>query len=500
MLSAYEEKRVRVRLKAFFPIAAAMIFLLAGGPARAAGAGDAAPDLTSGCKFTASSNEGSLGKLRDGKHETAWSADGGDGSYVQITLPEGSDAGGVYIMWNEVPKDWQLLETSGGSIWSEAPLGAKEGFINAYVPLDGQASKLRIESDSVKWKMPIAEIKVFGNGMPPSDVQIWQPAPEKADLMVIPAHPDDEFIYLGGTLPYYAGELKKHTVVVYMTSSPMIRKFEALDGLWKVGVREYPVFLPLANKYTSTVEDAEIAWDGLDNAVSLLVEQIRRFRPDVVVTHDLDGEYGHGAHKLTALATEKAVDAGNEDEKYPDSAEEYGVWQVKKCYLHLYSKNKTEMDWEEPLDAFGGKTALEMAKEGYALHVSQHFRDRPIEDSGEYDNAAYGLYYSSVGPDRLGGDFFENIPIASPPPEITAMPTELDLASPAASEIPDNAREDNTNPMEDVIPTFSGKITPTGSAWAVTVAISAVLILAAALFAFDNRTVMKKARHARRKK
>jgi hypothetical protein len=149
-----------------------------------------------------------------------------------------------------------MLESADGEKWTYADLKGRGDFINAYIPLSGRAEHVRIEPKSGSWKMSVAEIRVFAKGTPPQDVQVWQPSPAKADLMVVPAHPDDEFLYFGGTLPYYAGQLGKHTAVVYMTSSPIIRKFEALNGLWEMGVREYPVFLPLANKYSSTVEDA----------------------------------------------------------------------------------------------------------------------------------------------------------------------------------------------------------------------------------------------------
>jgi LmbE family N-acetylglucosaminyl deacetylase len=414
-----------MKMLRLFASVALVAALICCAPGRAEGAKSALNELTKQCDFKASASENSPDDMHDGRHDTAWTASSADGQFVEIDLPEGKPATGIYIQWNCVPESWVVLESSGGEIWQYADLQGRDSFINAYVPLSGHAAKIRIESESYDWKMSIAEIRVFASGTLPDDVQVWEPSPQKADLMVIPAHPDDEVIYFGGVLPYYAGQLGKHTVVVYMTSSPMIRKFEALNGLWEVGVREYPVFLPLQNKYSTAIEDAEKDWDGLDHTVSLLVEQIRIYKPDVVVTHDLNGEYGHGAHKLTALATEKAVDEAGDRSKYPDSAVQYGVWQVKKCYLHLYSKNKIEMDWNNPLSRFGGKTALDMAREGYALHVSQHFTDRQILDSGPYDNACFGLYYSAVGPDKKGGDLFENIaaaPVETSTPEPTVQP------------------------------------------------------------------------------
>ncbi len=399
------------------------------GQALAEGGNLVAKDITSQCELHVSSNYSEKALLVDGKHSTAWNAVNDSSQTVEIVLPKDSSVAGFYVMWNVVPGEWSLDAMAEDGDWQEIDVSAKTGFLNCYVPLNSWLSKLRITTNR-GWKCSIAELSVYSQGHLPSDVQAWQPSPEKADLMVVTAHPDDEHIYFGGVLPTYAGQSNKHTIVVYMTSSPIIRKFEALDGLWKVGVREYPVFLPLANKYSSTVDDAELVWNGLDNTVELLVEQFRRFMPDVVVTHDLKGEYGHGAHKLTALAVTKAIEDSVRHEKYPASAEQYGIWQIKKCYLHLYGKNKVRMNWRLELPAFGGETALEMAQAGYDLHVSQHFRERPILDSGEYDNSLFGLYYSAVGRDTGKKDFFENIPdrpntIAIESPTPTPEPTSI---------------------------------------------------------------------------
>lgn len=399
---------------------------------RANGRPKLAPDLTARCVFTVSSNSKEKSNLIDGDHGTSWTASSAKGQYILVSLPERSSVSGIYIMWNTVPGGWSMEASENGDGWRSIELDEKTDFINTFIPVDIGIRRLRIKADG-SWKLSVAEIRVFGVGELPLDVQVWKSSPEKADLMVIPAHPDDEFIYFGGTLPYYAGQLKKHTVVIYMTSSPIVRKFEALNGLWKAGVREYPVFLPLANKYTSTVEEAELAWDGLDHTVALLAEQIRRFKPDVVVTHDLGGEYGHGAHKLTALAVTKAVDACPDADCFPDSAAKYGSWQVKKCYLHLYTKGKAKMDWKVALPAFNGKTALDMAKACYDLHVSQHFRERPILDSGEYDNSTFGLYRTTVGGDILRNDLFEHVVPASSTVQVTRpAPT----ASPAPTPYP----------------------------------------------------------------
>ena len=92
------------------------------------------------------------------------------------------------------------------------------------------------------------------------------------------------------------------------------------------------------------------------------------------------------------------------------------------------------MDWNQPLARFGGKTALEMAKLGFAEHRSQQTYFK-VEDFGPYDCRQFGLYRSTVGPDLQGGDFFENLaaqdysdyvaptPTPDPTPQPTPAPT-----------------------------------------------------------------------------
>ena len=158
-----------------------------------------------------------------------------------------------------------------------------------------------------------------------------------------------------------------------------------------------------------TLAAAEKRW-GHEVTVSAIVALIRRFEPEVVVTHDLDGEYGHGAHRATALCTLEAVSAAADGTLFPESADLYGAWQVKKLYLHLYDTGTVTMDWRVPLAAFDGQTALDVANEAYAMHVSQQEYHQNVYDSGDFSSAEFGLAYTTVGQDAAGGDFFENIP------------------------------------------------------------------------------------------
>ena len=77
--------------------------------------------------------------------------------------------------------------------------------------------------------------------------------------------------------------------------------------------------------------------------------------------------------------------------------------------IHLWKENGIDMDWRQPLEAFGGKTAFEVAEDGFRCHISQQVTDYHVEDWGPWDNSLFGLYRTTVGPDDDKDDFFENL-------------------------------------------------------------------------------------------
>ena len=125
------------------------------------------------------------------------------------------------------------------------------------------------------------------------------------------------------------------------------------------------------------------------------------------------GEYGQyeyknpqsTGHGLVSKNCREAVEAASDPKKFPKSAEEYGTWQVKKLYIHLYDKNQVVMDFDTPLSFFNGKTAFEIAQEAYAFHKSQRSYWLEVLKSNRYDCRKYGLYSTTVGEDVEKNDF-----------------------------------------------------------------------------------------------
>ena len=251
--------------------------------------------------------------------------------------------------------------------------------------------------------------------------QMWEDPCDRADILVFATHPDDEVLFMGGAIATYAAQGLRVQVVHmmnYSVSHP-VREQERLDGMWTLGVRH----LPLAGRFdasysTGLMADGEIVGDNAvgDSALTEYVaEMIRRFKPQVVISHDLDGEYGHIRHRMLAAAVAEAVQHTMEEDFYPESAAEYGVWDVPKTYLHLYDENRIFLDLHSPLGGEQGeKTAIELAAEAYKKHVSQQWcwfyvSDDVNDPKSEQINAAiFGLFRSTVGPDT-GNDMMENI-------------------------------------------------------------------------------------------
>ena len=111
------------------------------------------------------------------------------------------------------------------------------------------------------------------------------------------------------------------------------------------------------------------------------------------------------AHSLT-----RAIELSSDNQNFTDSAQKYGVWDVPKCYLHLYDENKIVMNWDMPLKNFNNQTAFEMAEAGFSKHISQQ-EFFSVGRKGVFDCRAFGLYRSTVGEDKVNNDFFENFDI-----------------------------------------------------------------------------------------
>ncbi|MBQ3705354.1 MAG: PIG-L family deacetylase [Clostridia bacterium] len=390
--------------------ALALAAVLAVIPANHDSRAETAREITMECEIVPGSKKKTFGNALDRSYQTYWNSYAGKGASITVTVPEGEEASGVWIQYYDHPHATAVQVRDENGEWTEA--AATEGiFLSDYLALPAGTKEFRVANPRSARKstpIPVAEFHVYGKGDLPPEVQVWEPPAEKADLMLLSAHPDDEILWFGGVLPVYAGVEKKAVQVCTMVPTLPRRRLEELDGLWTCGVRNYPVFGRYQDSFSLSLRDQYSRWDSTA-VLRTVTGWIRQFQPEVIISHDLGGEYGHGAHRACADAVIRALEVTNNPKKFLESWEKYGGWDVPKCYFHLYPENVIDFDWRVPLEAFGGRTAFEVATEAFACHISQQETEYRVEDWGPCDCSLFGLYRSLVGPDEEHNDLFENL-------------------------------------------------------------------------------------------
>ncbi|MGW4756538.1 N-acetyl-1-D-myo-inositol-2-amino-2-deoxy-alpha-D-glucopyranoside deacetylase [Streptomyces chartreusis] len=164
-------------------------------------------------------------------------------------------------------------------------------------------------------------------------------------LLLVHAHPDDESINNGATMARYAAEGARVTLVTctlgehgevippelrHLTGTELgeHRLGELTAAMRELGVEDFRLLGGRGRYEDSGMmgladnDDPASLWQAdVDAAARELVEVILEVRPQVLVTYDPDGGYGHPdhiqAHRVAMRAAELAVDAG---------------WEIPKVY------------------------------------------------------------------------------------------------------------------------------------------------------------------------
>lgn len=393
-----------------------------------------ANDITENCKFKVCSSGRKYTLMTDKKYTSYWESNKIKTPWIAITAPEGKPIAGLYVCFGNMPESWEIQTSDDGKDWFTAVPGDTR-FLHAYVALPQPAQHVRLAVTSEKkTALRINDLFVLSEGDLPDWVQVWQPTEEKADILFLSTHPDDELIFFGGAIPTYAVEQQRKVVVAYFTRSNTTRSSELLNGLWHMGVRTYPVIGNFKDSYAKNLKAAYKTAGGKGKVNEWIVGLYRQYKPEVVVTQDTNGEYGHKQHMMIADAAQNCIAlAANEDE-FTTSTIAYGTWQVKKLYLHLYPENQITFDWTVPLKSMNGATGIELAEEAYTLHKTQASSGMSVTETGtKYDNRVFGLAFTTVGEDVRKDDFLENIYDAPGSYDAAANNVE---ATPAPTEVP----------------------------------------------------------------
>jgi N-acetyl-1-D-myo-inositol-2-amino-2-deoxy-alpha-D-glucopyranoside deacetylase len=169
-------------------------------------------------------------------------------------------------------------------------------------------------------------------------------------LLCVHAHPDDEAIATGGVLLRY-GDEGIRTAVVTCTGGERgeivgegmdpdairprlgeLRREELAAALKILGAGEPRLlgYLDSGMMGTDGNDDPASFWRApFDEAVGRMVAHIRELRPDVLVTYDAFGNYGHPDHIQAHRVASAAVEAADVGALYPEAGP---PWRVRKVY------------------------------------------------------------------------------------------------------------------------------------------------------------------------
>lgn len=212
-------------------------------------------------------------------------------------------------------------------------------------------------------------------------------------VLYFAAHPDDENTRL---IAYLSKGLNVETAYFSLTRGDggqnligdekgellgIIRTQELLEARGEDGGTQY-FSRAIDFGYSKSADETFKHWDKevlLEDAVRV----IRKFKPDVIVTRfPPDSRAGHGHHTVSAIIAAEAFDLAADPNKYPETAKEFGAWQVQKLYwnesswwnktIHEHKDEYTTVNFGE-FDPTLGVSYAEIASISRSQHQSQGF-------------------------------------------------------------------------------------------------------------------------------
>ena len=168
-------------------------------------------------------------------------------------------------------------------------------------------------------------------------------------ILAISAHPDDESLFAGGTLAGYAE--KGADVYILETTrgeggevgEPPLTKKENLGEFREQEARKAARALGARDIFFLPYTDPHMEINGIARPIDIplgafaeaIAEIIKRIRPELIITHGSDGEYGHPQHIYTHRATRMALANGAPD----TTLLSWCAWYEPAAHKRILNKN-----------------------------------------------------------------------------------------------------------------------------------------------------------------
>jgi LmbE family N-acetylglucosaminyl deacetylase len=285
-------------------------------------------------------------------------------------------------------------------------------------------------------------------------------------VMCVAAHPDDED---GSTLTVLRRKYGAHTVSLFSTYGEggqnavgpelyeelgVIRARETLAASAVQGSEAH--FLGLKDfGFSKSAKETLRAW-GEKETLRRMVFQIRKLRPDVIITNHNTSD-GHGHHQATGRLILEAFDAAADSQQFPEQLSQVKPWQVQRLFVRYRGSQPAATGTPQQvvtvdpneMDSIRGLTYAQQALLGLQQHATQGPWPKTIPATGGRISR-YSLVKTAVGAAPLPAD-------AKTPYEGLQLPEPIRqrLVAPTLNEKPLSAYEGN--PAEILISLINAK-------------------------------------------
>ena len=237
-------------------------------------------------------------------------------------------------------------------------------------------------------------------------------------LMCVVAHPDDECFGFGGALAL-AADRGIETYVVCLTDGQAATHrgdSESAQDLGKTRRLEFAVscqILGVKHYELLDYQDGRLEFGQFSTAAGRLVERIRRFRPDLVVTFGQEGGLNsHADHMMVSMLATAAFHWAGREKRYPDLAiphQARRLFYLSTSYFLPDRVAPLPMPWTVRLDI----RAVQARKaEAFRAHTSQAplvERTKAMFEEHGGDEFYTLAAEAEPGPARMLTDLFEGL-------------------------------------------------------------------------------------------
>ena len=343
-----------------------------------------------------------------------------------VSVCGAADIGYAYIAWYELPSKVTLtwLDKDRKAVSKEE---RTPSLLDEYIPVPQEGIcgfSLNFKQNSV-----VSELSAYTPGRLPKELPQFEGPLKNPAVMLIAGYPGDELLCFGGLLPTLVNR-GVPVQIVYMNVYNRERQEECFRTLWKLGVRNVPLFIHTEGKRSLDGSILKNTWENFGEVSKNLLSILDAHRPPVIVTH--------GKNKpLPLLGEAEATNIvfTNLYKKIKDR-----TW-LKRVYMTADTGSKSGEKYD--FSAGYGQAAA-LYETGYGSMRTFHY--------APYAEDVYILSHNKAGKD--GGDMLSNInytslstpepvdtatpaPTAEPTPEPTVAPTAEPTAEPTPVSTPE---------------------------------------------------------------